>query len=141
MKRITCYLDFISPYAHLAFEHLPQALDVLFLPTQAVGKSNEHIRFPGTLTLSAQQIKDLLEQQFVGCRGQGTQRILIPSAGFKYTWNSAGTCDSRISDVRLVDANGTLVYKGGIDSIPSSSTADIPKANKSDLHPKLSRCL
>lgn len=33
--------------------HLPQALDVLFLPTQAVGKSNEHIRFPGTLTLSA----------------------------------------------------------------------------------------
>ncbi|MDP4302451.1 bifunctional metallophosphatase/5'-nucleotidase [Leptothrix discophora] len=62
-----------------------------------------------TLTLSAQQIKDLLEQQFVGCRGQGTQRILIPSAGFKYTWNSAAACDSRISDVRLVDANGTLV--------------------------------
>jgi len=26
MKRITFYLDFISPYAYLAFEHLPQAL-------------------------------------------------------------------------------------------------------------------
>jgi len=26
MKRITCYLDFISPYAWLAFEELPQAL-------------------------------------------------------------------------------------------------------------------
>lgn len=26
MKHITCYLDFISPYAYLAFEQLPQAL-------------------------------------------------------------------------------------------------------------------
>ena len=26
MKQITCYLDFISPYAYLAFEHLPVAL-------------------------------------------------------------------------------------------------------------------
>lgn len=29
MKRITCYLDFISPYAYLAFEHLPLALQGL----------------------------------------------------------------------------------------------------------------
>lgn len=26
MKEITCYLDFVSPYAHLAFEKLPEAL-------------------------------------------------------------------------------------------------------------------
>jgi creatinine amidohydrolase len=36
--------------------HLPANLPVLFLPTQQVGKSNEHIRFPGTLTLSAQTL-------------------------------------------------------------------------------------
>ena len=29
MKHITFYLDFISPYAYLAFEHLPQALQGL----------------------------------------------------------------------------------------------------------------
>ena len=29
MKPITFYLDFISPYAYLAFEHLPQALEGL----------------------------------------------------------------------------------------------------------------
>lgn len=29
MKHIDFYLDFISPYAHLAFEHLPQALEGL----------------------------------------------------------------------------------------------------------------
>ena len=36
-----------------ALPHLPPDLPVLFMPTQQVGKSNEHIRFPGTLTLSA----------------------------------------------------------------------------------------
>jgi creatinine amidohydrolase len=36
--------------------HLKSDLPVLFMPTQAVGKSNEHIRFPGTLTLSAQTL-------------------------------------------------------------------------------------
>lgn len=29
MKHITCYLDFISPYAYLAFERLPEALEGL----------------------------------------------------------------------------------------------------------------
>lgn len=29
MRQITCYLDFISPYAYLAFEKLPQALQGL----------------------------------------------------------------------------------------------------------------
>ena len=30
----------------------------------------------------------------------------------------------------IIDANGILVYKGGIDSIPSSDIADIPKAKQ-----------
>jgi peroxiredoxin len=30
----------------------------------------------------------------------------------------------------IVDASGVLVYKGGIDSIPSADTADIPKAKQ-----------
>jgi creatinine amidohydrolase len=36
--------------------HLPAALPVLFLPTQTVGKSDEHLRFAGTLTLSAETL-------------------------------------------------------------------------------------
>ena len=30
----------------------------------------------------------------------------------------------------VIDASGVLVYKGGIDSIPSADTADIPKAKQ-----------
>ena len=33
---------------------VPAELDVLVLPVQTVGKSNEHLAFPGTLTLSAE---------------------------------------------------------------------------------------
>jgi creatinine amidohydrolase len=33
---------------------LPDDLSILILPTQAIGKSNEHIRSPGTITLSAE---------------------------------------------------------------------------------------
>lgn len=39
-----------------ALPQLPEDLPVLFLPTQQVGRSIEHIRFPGTLTLSAETI-------------------------------------------------------------------------------------
>lgn len=39
-----------------ALGHLPADLPVLILPTQQVGKSNEHSRFPGTLTLSAETL-------------------------------------------------------------------------------------
>ncbi len=34
------------------FPRIPDDLDVRFLPVQAIGKSNEHVRAPGTLSLS-----------------------------------------------------------------------------------------
>lgn len=36
------------------FRQCPRELDVLVLPIQCVGKSNEHLRSPGTVTLSAE---------------------------------------------------------------------------------------
>jgi creatinine amidohydrolase len=37
-------------------KRLPDDLSVLVLPTQAIGKSNEHIRSPGTITFSAETL-------------------------------------------------------------------------------------
>ena len=37
-------------------ERLPADSPSLFLPTQAIGKSNEHSRYPGTLTFSAETL-------------------------------------------------------------------------------------
>jgi 5'-nucleotidase len=69
-----------------------------------------------TMTLTAQDIKDLLEEQFAGCRGQSATatRIMLPSAGFKYTWDGSRPCDQRILSVRLTTgaATETLVDNG-----------------------------
>ena len=46
--------DLVEGVIQACLPHLPDSVPVLFLPTQAVGKSDEHVRFPGTLTLSAE---------------------------------------------------------------------------------------
>lgn len=43
-------------YLARAMALVPEDLDVLVLPIQAVGKSNEHLAYPGTITLSAETL-------------------------------------------------------------------------------------
>jgi 5'-nucleotidase len=63
-----------------------------------------------TMTLTAQQLKDVLEQQFANCNGQGTaNRIMQISNGLKYTWKAAGTCGTRITEVALTPTDVTVV--------------------------------
>ena len=62
--------------------HLEADLPVLFMPTQAVGKSNEHIRFPGTLTLSAQTLmNDWMELGACVARTGIKKLVLLNSHG------------------------------------------------------------
>jgi 5'-nucleotidase len=78
-----------------------------------------------TMTLTAQQIKDVLEEQFAGCGGQPADRtrIMLPSKGFKYVWDGAQSCGSRISNVTLTDSNGTetLVDGAGLVVNPAAT--------------------
>jgi 5'-nucleotidase len=78
-----------------------------------------------TLTLTAQNIKNLLEEQFAGCRGQSTTatRFMIPSAGFKYRWDGSKACDSRVFSVTLNSATGieTLVDAAGVVLNPTKT--------------------
>jgi 5'-nucleotidase len=59
------------------------------------------------MDLTGAQLKDVLEQQFVGC-GQpaGGQKILQVSAGFTYSWSASAACGSKISNMML---NGTPI--------------------------------
>jgi 5'-nucleotidase len=54
-----------------------------------------------TLTLTGQQIKNVLEQQFVGFGGQTTQRILQVSASFTYTYTVSAALGSKVSNMQL----------------------------------------
>ena len=57
--------------------HLPAELPVLILPTQQVGKSNEHIRFPGTLTLSAQTLMSVWMELGACVARAGIRKLLL----------------------------------------------------------------
>jgi 5'-nucleotidase len=78
-----------------------------------------------TMTLTAQDIKDVLEEQFAGCRGQSATatRIMLTSAGFNYVWDGSTSCNARISSVTLT-RNGsteTLVDVNGIVLNPTQT--------------------
>jgi len=62
-----------------------------------------------TMTLTAQQIKDLLEQQFAGCKGQTVQRVLQISNGLAYTWSASAPACSKVQDVSLTSTDVTVV--------------------------------
>ena len=54
-----------------------------------------------TMTLTTQQIKDVLEQQFLGCLGQIANRIMQVSSTLHYTYQPVNSCGSKIVDVTL----------------------------------------
>ena len=69
--------DLVNGVVSAALPHLAEALPVLILPTQAIGKSNEHIRFPGTLTLSAQTTIALWMEIGASVARAGIRKLLI----------------------------------------------------------------
>ncbi len=56
---------------------LQAASPVLFLPTQAVGKSNEHARYPGTLTLSADTLLRLWMDLGDSVAAAGVRKLVL----------------------------------------------------------------
>lgn len=82
-----------------------------------------------TMTLTGQQIKDLLEQQFVGCNGQTQQRIMQVSNGLKYSWSAAAAPCSRIASVVLTPTDVTQVPPvptGAPDTIVANGVVQNP---------------
>lgn len=78
-----------------------------------------------TMTLTSQDIKNVLEQQFAGCRGQlpTNTRVMLPSAGFRYSWDGSAACDARIANVTLTSngATETLVDSSGVVLNPTKT--------------------
>lgn len=77
-------------------------------------------------TLTGDQIRQLLEQQFAGCRGQMTNRTLQISAGFSYQSSTAALpanptpaqCAAKIGTITL---NGTAVDPAGTYRVTMNS--------------------
>jgi 5'-nucleotidase len=82
-----------------------------------------------TMTLTAQQIKDVLEQQFSGCKGQTAQRVMQISNGLKYSWSAAAAACAKIVDVTFTPTDATVVppvATGAPDVIVSNGVVQHP---------------
>ena len=55
----------------------PDDLDIRILPTQAIGKSNEHLHAPGTLTLSAETALKAWLEIGLSVRRAGVRKIVL----------------------------------------------------------------
>lgn len=55
----------------------PADLDVRLLPVQAVGKSNEHIRSPGTLTINARTLIDAWTELGASLARAGVRKLVV----------------------------------------------------------------
>jgi creatinine amidohydrolase len=67
----------VNGVVNASLAHLPADLPVLFLPTQQIGKSNEHIRFPGTLTLSAQTLISVWMELGASVARAGIKKLVL----------------------------------------------------------------
>jgi 5'-nucleotidase len=66
-----------------------------------------------TQTFTGAQVKDVLEQQFVGFGGQTSQRVLQVSAGLTYTYDTRLPAGQRVSNLTLngVAIDPTATYR------------------------------
>jgi creatinine amidohydrolase len=70
----TCLVEGI---VRRALEFMKAGLPVLVLPTTPIGKSNEHIDFPGTLTLSAETLGRVWREVGASVRRAGVRKLLL----------------------------------------------------------------
>jgi creatinine amidohydrolase len=95
-----------------ALPHLPPDLRVLFLPTQAVGFSPEHLRFPGTLSLSADTLMRLWTEIGEGVARAGVRKLVLLNGH----GGQVGAMDLVARDLRA--RCGLLVYSASWFSLP-----------------------
>jgi creatinine amidohydrolase len=61
-------------------QRLPDDVSVLVLPIQCIGKSNEHLLSPGTLSLSADTLLRVLVETGEGVRRAGLRKIVLANS-------------------------------------------------------------
>jgi creatinine amidohydrolase len=92
--------------------HLADDLKVLFLPTQALGLSPEHARFPGTLTLKNETILRLWTDLAESVAASGVHKLLI----FNAHGGNVSVMDLVARDLRA--RLGMLVYSASWFNLP-----------------------
>ena len=104
--------DLVDGVVQASLAYLPADLSVLFLPTQAVGLSPEHARFPGTLTLRAETVIRLWTEIGESVAASGIQKLVLLNAH----GGQVGVMDIVARDLRA--RFGMLVYSASWFNLP-----------------------
>jgi creatinine amidohydrolase len=104
--------DLVDAVVQASLAHLPASLSVLFLPTQAVGLSPEHARFPGTLTMRAETVIRLWTEIGESVAASGIQKLVLLNAH----GGQVGVMDIVARDLRA--RLGMLVYSASWFNLP-----------------------
>jgi 5'-nucleotidase len=73
------------------------------------------------MSLSTQQIRDALEQQFPNCFGQTNfARVMLPSRGLHYDWDHSQGCGAKVRHLTLeVAGNTETLVEDGVVQDPA----------------------
>ena len=119
--------DLVNGVIAATLPHLPEALPVLFLPTQSVGFSPEHARFAGTLTLKAETVIHLWTELAESVARTGVKKlVLLNSHG-----GQVGLMDVVARDLRA--RLNMLVYSVNWFNLPLTDPKSEQAASVSDL--------
>lgn len=92
-------------------QRLPDDVPALFLPTQRIGKSNEHARYPGTLTLSLETLVHLWMEIGDCVAAAGVRKMVIfNSHGGQGMVGEIVARDLRVKHDMLVVATNTYSF-------------------------------
>jgi creatinine amidohydrolase len=105
-----------------AFDELPDDFPAFVLPPQAVGASEEHMGFAGTLSLAAGLLSDVIQQHGAALRACGVRRLVVSNShgGNRHVMDEAA--------LALRRRHGMLVVKANYFMFPRPTDVDLPEA-------------
>lgn len=115
-------LDILEGLLAAAWSALPADFPGAVLPPQAVGASAEHARFPGTASLPAGTLEDVVYHQGAALASHGVRRLVLVNThgGNRHVLDAAG--------LRLRADHGTLVVKASYFRFARPGSVELPDA-------------
>jgi creatinine amidohydrolase len=110
--------DLVDAVVRSSIQHLGATDAVLFLPTQALGKSNEHERFAGTLSLSTDTLLRLWLDIGASVARAGIKKLLI----FNAHGGQVSAMDLVARDLRV--AHNMLVFHSSWYQLPLGTAGE-----------------
>ena len=105
---------------HHALPRIPRSLEVLVLPMLPIGKSDEHISFAGTLTLSAETLIRLWTEVGLSVARAGVKKLIL----FNSHGGQVAIMDVVARELRLRETMLVMAYSWFAAGIPKGLFSD-----------------